>query len=117
MKILIVDDYKPFVETVGLLLDGRGIQCDTAFTIEDAMDKIKKNEYDKIFLDLLINGEFCTSLIKFCKEYGGCPQMILMSAHNEGERIAKQYSLTYLNKPFALETFEEILFKNSLKKS
>ena len=53
-KILIVEDDLPTLEAVSLEISKKGIHADTALNGEEAIEKIKREKYDLILLDLLL---------------------------------------------------------------
>lgn len=51
-NILVVDDDKSLVTTFKLILKGVGYNVDKAYTGQEALNKIKKRDYDLVLLDL-----------------------------------------------------------------
>ena len=55
-RILIVDDEKEFVQTLAERLSIRNYNVNTAFNGEDAVEKIKKYNFDVVILDVAMPG-------------------------------------------------------------
>ena len=53
-KILVVEDDMPTLEAIGLKLKEQGFLVENAFDGEEAMEKIKENNYDLVLLDILL---------------------------------------------------------------
>lgn len=53
-KVLIVEDDLPTIEAIAFKLNKAGIHADTALNGEEAMERIKREKYDVILLDLLL---------------------------------------------------------------
>ena len=65
-KILVIDDEPDLVELVSYNLKKEGFKVSSASTGEDALEKVRKSEYDLIILDLMLPGiqgvELCRML-------------------------------------------------------
>ena len=54
MKILVVDDEKVIVKGLAFSLEQDGNEVDTAFDGEEALERIRENDYDIVLLDLML---------------------------------------------------------------
>ena len=71
-RILIVDDEKAILLAFKKLLTSPNIMVDTAETIAEAENLLKKNIYDAVIADLRLtgaNGEEGLEIIKYVKEF------------------------------------------------
>jgi len=101
-KILVVDDEKLIVKGLRFSLEQDGMEVDCAYDGEEALDKIKNNEYDVILLDVMlpkIDGfEVCRQVRDFCDV-----PIIMVTA--KGDDMDKILGLDfgaddYITKPF-----------------
>lgn len=76
---------------------------------------MEKVNYDIIFLDILLEGEFSTPLIGIARDWysDNPPKIVIISAMAGSAKIAESYRVyKYLPKPFDLETIDEIILEN-----
>ena len=55
-KVLVVDDEKLIVKGIKFSLEQDGMEVDTCFDGESALEKLKEKEYDMVLLDLMLPG-------------------------------------------------------------
>lgn len=67
-KILIVDDYSEVAEWIGGILAQQGHDTDVCLSGEEALVKIKINEYDLIITDIIMPEPDGIELCKFIRE-------------------------------------------------
>ena len=101
-RILIVDDEKLIVKGIKFSLEQDNINVDTAFDGEEAIEKIKKNNYDLLILDLMLPKIDGLEICQQCREFSSVPIIILTA---KGEPMDKIIGLDYgaddyLTKPF-----------------
>lgn len=101
-KILIVDDEKLIVKGIKFSLEQDNMLVDTAFDGEEAMEKIKTNNYDLLVLDLMLPKIDGLEICQQCREFSSVP-IIMLTA--KGEPMDKIIGLDYgaddyLTKPF-----------------
>jgi CheY-like chemotaxis protein len=53
-KILLADDDPDFIEINRTILEANGYEVDCAYTSVEAIDKVKKGEYDLLIVDLMM---------------------------------------------------------------
>jgi PAS domain S-box-containing protein len=113
-KILIVDDDKLFVSTILKILIREGFRTDTAFECNTAFNKIIKNKYDLILLDIFLPDIGGIELCKRIRERSGthCVPIIFISSIEDGDRIYRDCLelgvIDCLKKPV---TPSEVIFK------
>jgi len=105
MKILIVEDDDAICQTLKLIVQMNAHFAECAMTIKDAKRLLTENQYDAICLDLLIQGEMSTDLLKL----KGKSKAIVLSAWHQAPAIAAEYSLDLIKKPFDIEELEKKL--------
>ena len=53
-RVLVVDDEKLIVKGIRFSLEQDGMEVDCAYDGEEALDRIRENEYDIILLDVML---------------------------------------------------------------
>ena len=102
MNILVVDDEKLIVKGLAFSLEQDGNKVDTAFDGEEALQKIRENEYDMILLDLMLpklNGyEVCEKV----REFSAVPIIMLTAKSEDTDKITGLDcgADDYMTKPF-----------------
>ena len=113
-KILVIDDHKPILEIVKIILDNEGYDVETISDWPEVFGKIKTYKPDLIILDIFISGAdgrvICKELKK-SKTTVNIP-VILFSATNRLEAYTKDSNAQgYLKKPFETEDLINIVKK------
>ncbi len=112
MKVLVVDDEKIIVKGIKFSLEQDGMEVDTAYDGEEAVEKIKNNKYDMVLLDLMLpklNGyEVCQSV----REFSDIP-IIMLTA--KGEDMDKIMGLEYGADDYIVKPFNILEVKARIK--
>ncbi len=88
-KLLIIDDDRDFAEGLAEALELHGHQVDIAFTGEDGVEAVKKNDYDTILMDIGLPGlNGVESLLKI-RQVNPKVRCFLLTGHS-ADHIAKQ---------------------------
>ena len=106
-KILVIDDDKPTLEIVKIILDNEGYVVETISDWCAVFEKIKEYKPDLIILDIFISGADGRVICKELKKSKTTTKIpvILFSATNRLEAYTKDSNAKgYLKKPF--ETVE-----------
>mgnify|MGYP005840345073 CR=1 FL=1 len=105
-QILIVDDEKSFVRSMGFALSEAGFRTLDANTGEDALNLLTENTPDLILLDLRLPGmSGMDVLAEAARLYPELP-VVMISAHGDTRaavQAVKAGANDYLTKPFALD--------------
>ena len=102
IRVLVVDDEKIIVKGIKFSLEQDGMEVDTAYDGEEALNKVKENEYDIILLDLMLpklNGfETCQQI----REFSDIPIIMLTAKGADMDKIlGLEYGADdYITKPF-----------------
>lgn len=126
-RALIVDDNKLNIKVATHMLNTYHIKLDSAFSGAQAIEQIKKNHYDIIFMDHMMpgmNGIQAVEIIRNLK-VGNCSTVPIIAltanATNENnKKFIKSGMDDFLAKPFDLENLAKIMDKwipEKLKKS
>ena len=123
LKICIVDDNKPFCDSLKSALSSGGYDVDTAYSGDEALTKMTNEEFKIVILDIRlpdVNGVEIYEKIKNLRPGIG---VIFVSGYSQDENvkmIAKNNNYIYLHKPFDPENLIKLLdeikeFKNRVK--
>ncbi|MFC1508472.1 response regulator [Candidatus Omnitrophota bacterium] len=114
--ILVVDDESTILHMIDEVLTSHGYKCDTAQSVDIAIEMIKKNEYDIILADKNMPAQNESSivgglgLLEFVRNYDPSIELIIMTGFATIESVIKALQLgafDYLNKPFSIEELLE----------
>jgi DNA-binding response OmpR family regulator len=104
-KILIVEDELNMIKGLKDNLEFEGFETDTAMDGISGLEKVLKNKYDLIILDVMLPGISGFDICKTARKEGVITPIILLTA--KGEEIDKVLGLElgaddYITKPFSL---------------
>lgn len=118
MTILVIED-DPSIREVfkTYLCDFLGHRCHACSSVHDATILIKNNVYQIIFLDLFLDGTMATPILDLVKTnyIKNMPKVVILSASVDVKHMANSYGVSFIAKPFTLETIDEIISQNSLQ--
>jgi two-component system, OmpR family, response regulator VicR len=101
-KILVVDDEKLIVKGIKFSLEQDGMEIDVAYDGEEALNLIRKNDYDLAVLDVMLPK---MDGLQVCREVREFSQMPIIMVTAKGEDMDKIMGLEYgaddyMTKPF-----------------
>ncbi|MFP5438429.1 MAG: response regulator transcription factor [Bacteroidia bacterium] len=105
MKVLIIEDEPAIAGSIKDYLKPNGIQCESAATAREAMDKIGMYEYDCILLDLMLPDGDGFDILRELKRLNKTDGVIIISAKENLETRIDGFNLgadDYVTKPFHL---------------
>lgn len=113
MKILIADDESEPAEIIKKSLTRKGYVVDAVFDGKAALDSIKENNYDIVFLDHNMPELTGLELIKHIKENNLNTKTVMITGYPAIEGFAVKHlgADEYLTKPFKMEEIEDIIDK------
>lgn len=115
-RALVVDDSPTVRKQLELELEASSIHVDSAETGESGLDLMGKNDYDIIFLDVMLPGadgyQICKS-IKKNPQLKQIPVVMLTSKSSPFDRVRGSLAGcdTYLTKPVDYQAFKQVLEK------
>jgi len=105
-KILIVDDEKGILDTIGGILEDEGYDVFLIDDAETALEILEKEEIDLIFLDVWLPKISGIEAIKIIKEKDSDIPIIMISGHGNVEIAVEAIKLgayDFLEKPLSME--------------
>ena len=118
-KVLLVDDEVDFLDTLSERMRTRGMEVATANTGIEALQKVEKEAYDVIILDLQMPGVDGLEALKVLKAKRPELQVILLTGHatvEKGIEAMKLGAMDFLEKPADLSQLTEKIKKAQAKK-
>ena len=109
-KILSVEDDEELSKIIKLMLENKGYEVVSAFSIADAVVKMEKQSFDLILLDVMLPDGEGTSLCDEIRKFSFCP-IIFVSCLSDSETKIKALELggdDYVTKPI---DFEELFIR------
>ncbi|MGZ3862734.1 MAG: response regulator transcription factor [Bacteroidia bacterium] len=104
-SVLLIEDEKMLNESISSYLLNSGLNCDPAFTYNEALSKISGNTYDCIIVDINLPGGSGIDIIKYIKRKKIESGVIIISARNSVEDKIEGLDTgadDFLTKPFHL---------------
>ena len=101
-KILVVDDEKLIVKGIVFSLEQDGMETDAAYDGEEALEKVRLNEYDFVLLDVMLPKMDGYEVCKKIREFSDVPIMMLTAKGDDDDKIhGLEYGADdYITKPF-----------------
>ena len=101
-KVLVVDDEKLIVKGVRFSLEQDGMEVDCAYDGEEALEKIKANEYDIVLLDIMLPKLDGFEVCQQVREFSDVPILMLTAKGDDMDKIlGLEYGADdYITKPF-----------------
>ncbi|MBQ8281809.1 MAG: response regulator transcription factor [Lachnospiraceae bacterium] len=101
IKILVVEDEKPISDLIRMSLNKAGYHCTCVFDGLDAADKIDKEVFDLILLDVMLPGISGFELMDYINTMG-TPVIFLTAKNSVNDRVKglKMGAEDYIIKPF-----------------
>jgi DNA-binding NtrC family response regulator len=101
-KVLLVDDEKEFIQTLAERLEVRDFSVQTAFDGDEAISKIKEQDFDVVVLDVLMPGKDGIETLREIKSIKPLVNVIMLTGHATVETAIegmKAGAYDYLMKP------------------
>ena len=101
-KVLVVDDEKLIVKGIKFSLEQDGMEVDQAYDGEEALDKIRENDYDIVLLDVMLPKIDGFEVCKAVKDFSNVPIIMLTAKDTDMDKIlGLEYGADdYITKPF-----------------
>lgn len=102
MRVLVVDDEKLIVKGIRFSLEQDGMEVDCAYDGEEALNKIKENEYDIVLLDLMLPKLSGLEVCQQVREFSRVPIIMITAKGEDMDKImGLEYGADdYITKPF-----------------
>ena len=107
-RVLVVDDEKLIVKGIRFSLEQDNMEVDCAYDGEEALEKLRANEYDMVLLDIMLPKLTGLEVCQQLREFSNVPVIMLTAKGDDMDKImGLEYGADdYITKPFALEELE-----------
>ena len=101
-KVLVVDDERLIVKGIRFSLEQEGMEVDTAFDGEEAIEKAREKDYDIILLDIMLPKLDGLQVCQQIREFSNVPIIMLTAKGDDMDKImGLEYGADdYITKPF-----------------
>lgn len=101
-KVLVVDDEKLIVKGIRFSLEQDGMEVDCAYDGEEALEMVRKKEYDIILLDVMLPKLTGFEVCQQIREFSSVPVVMLTAKGEDMDKIlGLEYGADdYITKPF-----------------
>lgn len=111
-NVLVIDDEKDIVETIGVVLMREGYGVRSASSRDEALLVLDRYLYDVIVMDLFMPGVSAKTFIKEASRRCPRSQFILLTAADRVEDFARELGICHwIGKPFLPEDLVESIRK------
>ena len=114
IKLLLVDDEKGIIDSLKNFFQERGFTVYTSTSGEGALECVRKDKPDIIFLDVKMKGMDGLATLEKIKKMDKNAKIIMLTIFDDKEMIAKAKKLgadEYITKPFRVDYLEEVVMK------
>lgn len=111
MQVLLVDDEPIARDELRYHLDALGnFTCTEAASVEEALEALRKQNFDVVFLDLRLGGTPGLTLAQILQDRTDAPKIVVVSAFDDQALAAYDRRVTdYILKPIRRERLKETL--------
>ena len=112
--ILVVDDEENILWVFKKAFEKKGFLVDTAASGEDALSKIKENDYLTVFTDIFMEGMTGLELLDRVKKNNPDIKVVVMTAQdtmNNTIEAMREGAFDYISKPFNIDQIFELIGK------
>ena len=114
IKLLLVDDEKGIADALKDFFEHRGFFAMTAGSGEDALELIRKDKPNIVFLDVAMKGMGGLETLKWIKKIDKSIRVIMLSGRSEQDVVERAKELgadEYITKPFRIDCLDQVIIK------
>jgi DNA-binding NtrC family response regulator len=119
IRVLVVDDERPTRLLMEKELPRAGYLVTTAESGEEALEKVRAQDFDVILLDLKMPGIGGMEALRRIRDSGASGEVVILTGHPDVDsaiEAMKRGAYDYLTKPFKLFELEEVLRRAAERK-
>ena len=100
-RVLVVDDEKLIVKGIRFSLEQDNMEVDCAYDGEEALEKLRANEYDMVLLDIMLPKLTGLEVCQQLREFSNVPVIMLTAKGDDMDKImGLEYGADgYITKP------------------
>lgn len=114
IKLLLVDDEKGITDSLKDFFQQRDFSVQTANDGEDALEAVKRDKPDIVFLDIRMRGMNGIDVLEKIKKIDKNIKVVMLTIFEDKETVNKAMKLgadEYVTKPFSIDYLEETVIK------
>jgi DNA-binding NtrC family response regulator len=119
IRVLVIDDERPTRLLMEKELPRAGYLVTTAESGEEALEKVRAQDFDVILLDLKMPGIGGMEALRRIRDSGASGEVVILTGHPDVDSAIEAMKLgayDYLTKPFKLSELEEVLRRAAERK-
>ena len=112
MKLMIVDDEQRFLESMEKLLKRKGYNVETAASGEECLEKVEREAFDVVILDVKMPGIDGVETLKRIKSMRPLMEVVMLTGHGTVENAVegmRNGAYNYLLKPCDIDSLESTM--------
>ena len=113
IKVLLVDDEATFIEPIAFWLKEKGYNVSMAVSGKEAIEAVKNNMPDIVFLDIRMSGVDGLEVLKILKAFNNDLPVIMLTAESgDKDKVIKAKALGaagYFTKSYTLEALLHVM--------
>ena len=112
MKLMIVDDEQRFLESMEKLLKRKGYDVQTAASGEECLEKVEREAFDVVILDVKMPGIDGVETLKRIKSMRPLMEVVMLTGHGTVENAVegmRNGAYNYLLKPCDIDSLESTM--------
>lgn len=120
VKVLVVDDEEDYTNSLAQRLETRSFEVCTAYNGDDAITRVRGEDFDVIILDVLMPGKTGIEALREIKQLRPITEVIMLTGHATVETAIEGMKLgayDYLMKPTEIEDLVEKITKAHARKA
>ena len=110
LSVLVVDDEVDFVDSLLKRLRRNGIECEGAYSGDDARSLMADRGFDVVLLDMRLADEDGSEVLKELKQLSPESRFLILTGYasaSAGRAVSENGAVDYLIKPVEFETLYE----------
>lgn len=110
--VLVVDDEPDILELFNLTLSRMALCCDTALTLQQGLDRLKKNNYALVITDMRLPDGDGIDLVRYIQKFKPQIPVAVITAYGQVEgavNTLKAGAFDYVSKPIDLAMLKELV--------
>jgi len=112
IRVLLIDDEEELVVTLEERLGMRGIRAETATTVEQALEQVRRSAFDVVVVDLKMPGLEGTEIVDRIRQQRPETGVLLITGHGSGHGDLEPLTHSgyrILLKPFPIERLIDLI--------
>jgi DNA-binding NtrC family response regulator len=118
-RVLVVDDEKRFADNMAKLLEVKGLRAERVYSGEEALDELRRRDYDVVLLDMRLPGLTGMGTLERLREANVSAKVIVVTGHastDDAVELIRLGAFDYIRKPCKTEKILDLIDRAHRKK-